>query len=133
MNITALKLARTVRITTLWSQRGELTQRRRTELQLSALLSRCGSTADLNLYQRTVRRMAADGLISQKTAGSLLLTTQRMKLAGSSRTSGSSLRPSSSAAAGCSAQCMGNTSPQTFRACIRRWTRRLLSTAVRTK
>ena len=133
MNITALKQAHTVLTTTLLSQHGVSTRHKQMVLPLLVRLNRCASIQELISWRETVQQKAAGGFISPKIAGLLLRTTQPMRFLGFSRTSGSSLRPSSSAAAGCSAQCTGNTSPRTFRACIRHWTRRLLSTAVRTK
>lgn len=133
MNITALKQAHTALTTMLLSQHGVSTRHRLTVLPLLVRLNRCASIQELISWREIVQQKAAGGFISPRIAGLLLRTTQPMKLAGSSRTSGSSLKPSSSAVAGCSAQCTASTSPRTFRACTRRWTRRLLSMVVRTK
>ena len=69
MNTTALKQARTARITTLWSQRGELIQRRQTEQQRLVALSQFAMLAGQSSWQEAVQMLREAGLLSQKTVG----------------------------------------------------------------
>ncbi|ASV44911.1 hypothetical protein HOS00_gp18 [Klebsiella phage AltoGao] len=69
MNTTAQRQARTARITTLWSQRGELTQRKQMEQQLLVLLNQCAILAEMNSWEQAIQVMLEAGSLSRKIAG----------------------------------------------------------------